>query len=360
MSLIKLAESGRLPDFIIRAGIRRLLAKRLKSLPTRTANQRRLHEAWFARQISNDPIALDTDLANEQHYEVPAEFFESVLGSHLKYSCCLFENESHSLDIAEAAMLRLTCQRAQLEDGMRILELGCGWGSLTCWMAEQYPNSEITAVTNSQSQQIFIERRAAERQLSNLQVVKADMRQFSTRSSFDRIMSIEMFEHMRNYQQLFQRLSQWLTPAGKAFVHVFCHRHTPYLFETQGTDNWMGQNFFTGGTMPSENLFYQFTDDLHIQQQWRVSGLHYWQTCQAWLTKLDHNRSTILRRLQNDLDKSNAEVQLQRWRMFFMACAELFRYRNGQEWFVSHYLFSQARSQKQVQHNLPADDRVLN
>ncbi|TWU40914.1 SAM-dependent methyltransferase [Novipirellula artificiosorum] len=336
MSLIDLAESGILPDVLVRAGIRHLLGKRLNSnAPPLSPNL-----SDFCEMLRESPLAVATDQANEQHYEVPADFYLKVLGPRLKYSSCFFESDSTTLAEAEEAMLSLTCERAELEDGMRILELGCGWGSLTLWMAEKYPQAQITAVSNSASQRRFIEQRAAEAGWNHVRVITADMRDFRLQEAFDRVVSVEMFEHMRNYELLFQRVANWLSPKGKALVHVFCHCETPYLFETEGASNWMGRHFFTGGMMPSENLFEQFDDALTIEQQWRVSGMHYYRTCEAWLSNLDQNRAELLRRLGEEMTPVAAKRNLQRWRMFFMACAELFRYHGGNEWFVAHYRFT--------------------
>jgi cyclopropane-fatty-acyl-phospholipid synthase len=337
MNLIELAETGLVSDPLIRIGIRRLLAKRIATIPAGCLTD-------FADQLRDSPLAVDTDAANQQHYEVPAAFFEKVLGPRLKYSSCFFSAPETSLAEAEDEMLRQTCERAELEEGMRVLELGCGWGSLTLWIAEQFPACEIIAVSNSASQRRFIENRAQDLGRTNIRVITTDMRDFDTSETFDRIVSVEMFEHMRNYELLFRRLSSWLTAEGKAFVHVFCHRDTPYLFETEGAANWMGRHFFTGGMMPSEHLFGHFADDLASQRQWRVSGVHYWQTCEAWLRNLVRNRAAILERFRKDLPAREAKRSLQRWRIFFMACAELFRYRDGNEWFVSHYLFRNANS----------------
>ena len=337
MNLTQLAENGLVPDALIRVGIRRLLAKR----------RSQMHEAnliEFARLLRQSPLAVETDAANQQHYEVPAEFFEAVLGARLKYSCCLFEDRSTTLAQAENVMLRLTCDRAEIEDGMRVLELGCGWGSLTLWIAQHYPSCQITAVSNSSDQRRFIEDRADQLQLPNVEVITADMREFSTTKTFDRIVSVEMFEHMRNYDLLFERVANWLNSGGKAFVHVFCHRGSPYLFETEGTNNWMGRHFFTGGMMPSEDLFSHFGDHMQIEKQWRVSGMHYWRTCEEWLKNADRSRRQILARFRRELSPREVKVSLQRWRMFFMACAELFRYNGGDEWFVAHYLFGRSAS----------------
>lgn len=335
---IALAESGMLPDQLIRLGIRQLLAKRLRGLPNEA--EQKGHQTRIIELLSQDALAVKTQVANEQHYEVPAAFFKQVLGERLKYSCCYFESESTPLKVAEESMLGLTCQRATLADGQRILELGCGWGSLTLWMAEQYPTAEITAISNSRSQREFIEQRLVERGLNNVQVVTQDVNKFQTDQKYDRVVSVEMFEHLRNYQELFYRISKWLSPTGLLFVHVFCHRHSAYLFEEHGSDNWMGRHFFTGGTMPSTDLFSHFQRDMRIQQQWEISGLHYWRTCEAWLANLDRNHNELLGIFKKQASRPKASVVLQRWRMFMMACAELFRYHDGKEWFVSHYLFS--------------------
>lgn len=336
MNLIDLAERGYLPDAVIRVGIRQLLSRRLNEVDSRD------QLSGFAASLRGSPLAVATDAANQQHYEVPPEFFQHVLGPRLKYSACNFKDQQSTLADAEEDMLRQTCDRAELRDAMRVLELGCGWGSLTLWMAEQYPQSSITAVSNSHGQREFIERRAMERGLKNVRVITADMRAFATDDRFDRIVSVEMFEHMRNYELLLKRVAEWLRPEGKAFVHIFCHRTRPYLFEVDGAANWMGRHFFTGGMMPAEHLLSEFDDDMKVEQQWRVNGLHYWRTCEAWLKNLDQHRAAILARFRQDLSNSAAKVQLQRWRMFFMACAELFRFRDGNEWFVAHYRLQHA------------------
>ena len=335
-SLIALAELGILPDGLIRTGIRRLLRQRLDSIDVDAAA---VAERALAEQLRHSPLAIATDEANAQHYEVTPEFFQRVLGPRLKYSSCHFENPGSTLAEAEDAMLELTCQRAAIEDGMQVLELGCGWGSLSLWLAEHYRHSQITALSNSASQREFILARARERGLDNLEVITADMRNFDTRETYDRVVSVEMFEHMRNYELLFEKVASWLNPHGKAFAHVFCHRTTPYLFETAGAGNWMGRHFFTGGTMPSEKLFRQFPRHLQVERQWQVGGLHYWRTCEAWLVNLDRERDRLLDCFGTENDRRTARRCLQRWRMFFMACAELFRCHEGSEWFVAHYLF---------------------
>ncbi len=342
MNLIELAETGWIPDRLIRVGIRRLLAQRLATV---APSQKQA----FVDQLRASPLALQTDAANRQHYEVPTEFFQRVLGPSLKYSACLYSKPDSSLAEAETAMLRVSCERAEIADGMRVLELGCGWGALTLWIASQYPACHITALSNSASQREFIEQQARDRGLKNVRVVTADMREFATTDQFDRVVSVEMFEHLRNYALLFQRIASWLRPEGKAFVHVFCHRNTPYLFESQGTNNWMGRHFFTGGQMPSEDLFSHFDEQLAISRQWRVNGLHYWRTCEHWLQNLDAHHAELLALFGQQLSAQEARRTLQRWRIFFMACAELFRYRGGNEWFVAHYLFQPTPSGQQLQ-----------
>lgn len=337
---ILLAEAGLVPDWLVRIGIRRLLAKRI-------SNSEQIDAAAFAKQLQAGPLAIETKAANTQHYEVDSNFFRAVLGPRLKYSSCLFPTASTTLDEAETHMLRLTCERAQIENGMRVLELGCGWGSLTLWMAENYPNCQIVAVSNSSRQREYIQSLARQRGLANIRVITQDMQIFEADGKFDRIVSVEMFEHMRNYSLLFSRLASWLEDDGKVFVHVFCHKNSPYVFETEGDENWMGRHFFTGGTMPSADLFGYFSQDLTIHNQWMVDGLHYWRTCEAWLNNLDQRRRDILVCFERELSSSDAQRMLQRWRMFFMACAELFRFGKGQEWFVAHYLMEHSRSANQ-------------
>ena len=334
MSLIDFAESGWMPDFLLRMGIRRLLARRLRE----SVIDENTSLAVFADRLRESPLAIATDAANEQHYEVPPAFFQKVLGPRLKYSACEFDSPRSSLADAEVQMLRTTCQRAELADGMKILELGCGWGSLSLWMAEQFPASSITAVSNSAPQREFIMNRAQTLGLNNLNIITNDMRDFDTPHKFDRVVSVEMFEHMRNYEELLRRVASWLKDDGKVFVHIFCNRRQPYLFETEGAANWMGRHFFTGGMMPSSNLMYEFSRDLTVAEQWKVNGMHYWYTCQAWLQNLDQNYSELVDLLAQDLPRKEAKRNLQRWRMFFMACGELFRYQGGDEWYVAHYL----------------------
>ena len=323
------------PDPVLRLGIRANCTARLvKERRGGDARQRA-----FLERLRSAPIAERVEKANEQHYEVPAEFFRLVLGPRLKYSACLWPRGVSTLAEAEEAMLALTCKRAGVQDGMELLDLGCGWGSLTFWLLERYPAARVLAVSNSRTQRAFILGRAAERGLAGrLEVVTADANVFDTERRFDRVLSVEMLEHMRNYPSLFARLRSWLEPGGKVFAHVFSHRRYAYPYES----GWMAKRFFTGGTMPSHDLFLEFQDDLVAAARWAVSGSHYARTAEAWLDRLDANAERILPTLAGTSARSPRE-QLTDWRVFFLACAELWGFRGGSEWLVSHYLFEPAR-----------------
>jgi cyclopropane-fatty-acyl-phospholipid synthase len=285
------------------------------------------------------PVALHTEKANEQHYEVPAEFFHTVLGKHKKYSCCYWPAGVESLDEAEQLALLETCKHAQLNDGQEILELGCGWGSLTLWMAEHYPKSRIDAVSNSHSQREYIESVAASRGLTNINVLTCDMNDFDTAQRYDRVVSVEMFEHMRNWSQLYENIERWLNDDGLFFKHIFVNRGVPYLFLDQDENDWMSRHFFSGGMMPSDDLPLHFQQHLKLQRQWRWQGEHYEKTSNAWLQNMDDNKDSLWPLLETAYGAGQAQKWWMRWRMFFMACAELFAFNNGQEWYVSHYLF---------------------
>ena len=340
-ALIDLAERGLLPDSLLRFGMRRLMRSRLQAhyadgIEAQTQAYREL-----LQELRQSPVAIETDAANEQHYMVPTDFFKLVLGKQLKYSCALWPHGVTDLDQAEQAMLKLYGERAGLADGQNILELGCGWGSLTLWMAANYPAASITAVSNSASQREHIEAEARARGLDNVQIITADVNHFTPPDEhYDRIISIEMFEHMRNYQTLLQRVASWLHDDGLLFVHIFCHHRLMYPFETEGEHNWMGKYFFTGGMMPALDTLLHFQQDLLLQDFWAVDGRHYEKTSNAWLALLDQRSEQVLQVCQQTYGEAQAKIWRQRWRMFFMACAELFGMHNGREWLVGHYLFS--------------------
>jgi cyclopropane-fatty-acyl-phospholipid synthase len=336
---INWVEQGLVPDAVIRAGIRRLCEQRLAEIGTGDCETASFATELFARSMEASEIAPLPHLANAQHYEVPADFFALALGPHRKYSSAWWPAGADSLATAEAVALASTCEHAEIDDGQSILELGCGWGSLTLWMAGRYPLSRITAVSNSRSQRAWILEEAERRGLGNVEVITADMNHFSTERRFDRVVSVEMFEHMRNWPGLFARVHDWLRPGGRFFMHVFCHRSTPYAFVDHGPADWMSRHFFSGGIMPSDELALRFQDHLRFLRRWRWDGRHYEKTANAWLANVDSRKDEVLAVMARTYGEAGAGVWLQRWRIFFMACAEMFGHCDGQEWWVSHYLF---------------------
>ena len=328
-------EKGWIPDALIRVAIRGFCAARLRSAQQGGTDDKMA----LIEEMRRRPIALDTDAANRQHYEVPSEFFQQVLGPRLKYSACCWPNGIRTLAEAEEFTLAQVVERAQISNGQRILELGCGWGSLSLFLAQKFPGASVTGVSNSQSQKCFIDSEARRRGLRNLSIVTADMNGFEPAGKpFDRIVSIEMFEHMRNWETLLERMARWTASEGLCFVHFFAHSRFAYPFESKNDSDWMARNFFTGGIMPADDLMLYFQDHWRVKTHWTLGGDHYQRTAEAWLANLDRHRSQAAIELGRVYGSDQAARWIMRWRVFFMACAELFGYRNGSEWVVSHYL----------------------
>ena len=337
---ISAAERGIFPDWITQIGIRFLLRQRLREQRRMIAPGCEPSHQHLLDEMQRGPIAQATREANRQHYEIPAKFFSLVLGSQMKYSCCLWADGVNTLDAAEEAMLLLTCDRAGVSDGMRILDLGCGWGALSVWISKRYPSAQVLAVSNSDGQRRYIQSVRDRLGLSNLEVVVGDINSFQPNRLFDRIISVEMFEHMRNYNLLLTRLRGWLSPSGKLFVHLFSHHRYAYFFSDRNDADWMARNFFSGGIMPSASLLPHATRDFLLESQWAVSGRHYERTARAWLRNLDQNRQEIDMIFRTPESGSQERREAERWRLFFLACAELFGFQNGEQWQVSHYLMS--------------------
>lgn len=347
-SLIDWCERGKIPDWLVRFGMRRLIAARLREEVRGGLEAISERQAALIQSLRASPIAVETDAANQQHYEVPTAFFKTHLGPRMKYSCCLYPSVGSTLAEAEEAMLSLYAERAGLADGQRILDLGCGWGSLSLWMAQRFPGATIVGLSNSNGQRQYIEAEAVRLGITNLSIVTANVAEFDFsdapgQAGFDRILSIEMFEHMKNYRALLAKIARWLAPEGRLFVHIFAHRHVSYPFEDRDASDWMTRYFFTGGIMPSAALLVHFQDDLHLLNTWWVDGRHYERTANDWLARLDQNRAEALPILSSTYGPAEAAVWFQRWRMFYMAVAELFGYQRGEEWGVAHYLFSRRR-----------------
>ncbi len=328
-----LAEITPLPDRMVRLGVDALVRRTSRRL----ARLDRDATVGFAKDLERLPIAFHTDAANDQHYEVPAAFFELVLGPQRKYSCCYYDEPTTTLAGAESRALALTAGHAGLDDGQNILELGCGWGSLSLWMAQAYPRARITAVSNSHSQRAFIQARAHEFGLRNLEVLTADMNVFSSERKFDRIVSVEMFEHMANWRELLSRCNKWIAPQGRLFLHVFTHSTTPYRFDHADEDDWIAQHFFTGGCMPSRSLVRSFPDLFDVEAEWFWEGTHYARTADDWLRNFDGNREAVMSILTRTYGSAAPRWQ-RRWRYFFLATSGLFGFNSGREWGVSHYL----------------------
>jgi cyclopropane-fatty-acyl-phospholipid synthase len=340
---LQFAERGLLPDVALRLGIRHLLRQRLQELRHGDSETAAALTQQFITRLRDAPLALLPDKANEQHYELPPALFEAMLGPRRKYSSCWWPEGVDTLERAEEAALAETCARAQLADGQQILELGCGWGSLSLWMAAHYPRARILAVSNSAPQREFIEAQARAQGLTNLEVQTCDFNDFDTGRRFDRVVSVEMFEHLRNWPRAFAQVKRWLQPDGRFFMHVFTHREAPYAFEARDASDWMSRYFFSGGMMPSDDLALLCQDELALQQRWRWDGRHYARTAAAWLKNFDGQRAALMPLFESVYGAKDASMWWQRWRLFLLSVEELFGYDHGQQWWVSHYLFAPRR-----------------
>lgn len=337
--MLSLLERNLLPDLVVRRLTRLLLAGRLRSGYKPSSEEQLSHLLSFVHSLQDMPIAIKTDIPKSQHYELPTSFFNLVLGKHMKYSCCYFSDKSKPLEDAEKAMLDLYCERAQIEDGHTVLDVGCGWGSLSLFIAQKYSNCKVTGICNSMTQKAFIDEQCRERKLENVDIIVADISTHEMEASFDRIFSIEMFEHMKNYKELLKKISKWMKQESLLFVHHFCHKAFAYHFEDTNDDDWITRYFFTGGTMPSASLLLYFQEDVSVVNHWLVNGKHYAQTSEEWLKRMDKNMVTIKPLMEETYGKDSAVKWTSYWRTFFISVAELFGYNNGEEWMVVHFLF---------------------
>lgn len=337
---IRLAHLNIFPDWFLRLAIRAgLRASLLASQAVSFEKEEARRQALIAK-LKTSPIAIETDKPNVQHYEVPSDFFRLVLGKWLKYSCCYWPEGVRTLDEAEEAMLRLTCQCASIQDGMRVLDLGCGWGAFSLWAARAYPNARITAVSNSRTQKEHIDSRCQELGICNIETITADVSNIDMAGPFDRVVSIEMFEHMKNYEVLLERISALLADDGKLFVHIFSNTQRAHEFDASDPKSWMARTFFTAGLMPSDDLLPHFQRDLILEDHWRVGGLHYTRTLNAWFRRMRRQKKAILPILAATYGEKNKTRWWVNWKLFFLGCAETWRLRAGKEYIVSHYLFS--------------------
>ncbi|XP_031487321.1 (S)-coclaurine N-methyltransferase-like [Nymphaea colorata] len=332
-------ERNLLPDIVIRRLTRLLLSSRLRLGYKPTAEQQLSDLLQFVHSLKQMPIAVETEKPKSQHYELPTSFFKLVLGENMKYSSCYFRNNSDTLEEAERAMLDIYCERADIKDGQTILDIGCGWGSFSVHIAQKYSNCRVTGICNSTTQKEFIEERCRNLKLSNVEIIAADISKFEMDMTFDRIISIEMFEHMKNYQELLKKISKWMNDESLLFIHYFCHKAFTYHFEDKNDDDWITRYFFTGGTMPSANLLLYFQDHVSIVNHWLVNGKHYAQTSEEWLKRMDANAAEIKPIMESTYGKDSATKWTVYWRTFFISVAELFGYNNGDEWMVAHFLF---------------------
>lgn len=330
-------------DAVTREGICNALGLWLAKLDCDGDVEKKMfYKQKFVNKLNEMPIAIQTREANEQHYEVPTAFFLTVLGARRKYSSCYYPTGEESLEQAEDEMLKLVCQRSGLRNGDVVMDLGCGWGATGLWILEHYPQCIVTCVSNSRTQGAHIRKVASERGFSSrLTVITADANVFDTNNRFDLIISVEMFEHMKNYEQLFKKVSSWLKPEGKLFTHILCHREYTYHFKSEeGSDtDWMAQHFFSGGTMPSSDLFLYFQKDVSIEGHWNINGEHYSRTLEAWLERLDANEGTVREIFAREYGHGEVDQQIENWRKFFIYCSEVFACNHGNEWIVAHHLF---------------------